>query len=521
VCENLAMTLARPLLWGVMLVSAILLAVRACIGPYYAVNSPMNAEGAFAMAALLLLICGCRVAQFTIVREDPFEIPPVWSAAAAFVVVLAAFLPTLRLPLLFDDYTHTAGASPEFWKHLLTVPSGDGSFRPIGLFSYHVDAFWAGHHPSLWRLSNLLLHLASSVMVFFLGQRMGLASWTAGFAAMLFGVHGSRMESAGWVAARFDLLAGFFVLAGLLLLFRYLDNSRVWLLIAAHAMCLLGLLSKEAAFVFPVLTTVLLWRQLSPRILGSVYLLTAMVFAYRWSLLGGRRIFRKKSGEPIILFFNATRTVKALLWRLWATLWFPINWSHEPNLPLALAVTAMLAASVWVFWKRPAIHWKALAFTLAAALPVQHLLLIGPDLSGSRVLYLPSIGFALLLAFALQSVAEPRATAVAALAIVIFHLVAFNDNLQLWTRASIASESACRQVGEVMLGTGRQATVTDLPRSMTGVFFLRNGFESCVEWNTGAPARRVHVVDPPEKPSDSDDMLLFRWDVNQGIVRVR
>jgi hypothetical protein len=209
-----------------------------------------------------------------------------------------------------------------------------------------------------------------------------------------------------------------------------------------------------------------------------------------------------------------------LFWRLWATLWFPINWSHTPSWPLALAATAMLAMCVWVFWKRPAIHWEALAFTFVAAIPVQHLLLIGPDLNGARVLYLPSIGFAILVAFALQSVPQLRVTAVAALAILVFHLAALDDNLRFWARASYASEAACRQVGDAMLKTGKEATASDLPRTLDGVFFLQNGFEACVEWNSGVPADSVHVPYTAEAPTDNGDRLLFRWDAERGMVRV-
>ena len=44
-----------------------------------------------------------------------------------------------------------------------------------------------------------------------------------------------------------------------------------------------------------------------------------------------------------------------------------------------------------------------LAFILAAGLPVEHLLLISPDLGGSRILYLGSVGWALLWAVVLDT----------------------------------------------------------------------------------------------------------------------
>ena len=58
------------------------------------------------------------------------------------------------------------------------------------------------------------------------------------------------------------------------------------------------------------------------------------------------------------------------------------------------ALTAVLVYRLGLHFSGDNLRALALAFTLAAAIPVQHLLLIGPDLNGSRVLYLPSIGFA-------------------------------------------------------------------------------------------------------------------------------
>ncbi len=296
------------------------------------------------------------------------------------------------------------------------------------------------------------------------------------------------METAGWVAGRFDLLAGLFVLAGLLALFRYHDRPSPSLLIAAHAMCLFALLSKEAAYVFPVLATLLLWQKLSARVFGSLYMLTGAVFAYRWWLLGGIGGYRTEGGEPMIFLLSATRMVKGLLWRLWATLWFPVNWTRIPAPLLAVTLAAMLAAWVWLFRKRPAIHWRALGFTLLAALPVQHLLLIGPDLNGARVLYLPSIGFAVLLAFALQSVPQPRLAAVAALAMALFHLVALEENLRIWARASYASQDTCTQVGEAIRESGHDAVVTNLPRLLDGAFETRLRSLCRMEhWSAGWP----------------------------------
>jgi hypothetical protein len=493
----------------------------------------MNAESIFALAGLLLLALRPQSAA----NAGPgaaFAVSTPACIAAIVVLIVAAFWTSLSIPLLYDDYAHLTNvlhAGSRFWTRQFTVRSGDGFFRPLGMYDYRLDRVWADHHPFLWRLGNLLPHTANCVMLFFLGRRMGLASWTAVFAALLFGLHGSRPESAGWVAGRFDLWAAFFVFAGLLLLWRYAERPRPWLLAAALAACLCGLLSKEEAFVFPILATILFWPpelfrgtlshiswpRLSWKVLGAFYALTAAVFAYRWRLLGGIGGYRAGNGEPTIFILSATHTAEALLLRLWATLWVPINWSVKPDASLALALTAMLAAVAWLFWRRPSLDVRALAFTFAAALPVQHLLLIGPDLEKSRVLYLPSVGFALLAAFALQSVfdrggVDPRAAALAGLAILVFNLAALQHNFGIWRRVAGLSRDACVEVGEAVERTGKEAVVSGLPSLHDGVYFLKNAFPQCVEWNTGVLQDRVTVENAPGGSGNGSGTMLFRWE---------
>jgi hypothetical protein len=500
---------ARRFLLGVCLMNAALVALRAWIGPYSLVVSPMNAESAFAICALLALaLPGAPSSK----AEPRAQASGAWLTVAIPILAVAAFWPVASMPLLYDDYSHAdkiSRAGPGFWKAQI-IAMQSGFFRPLGIYMYRLDSLWAGRNPFLWRADNLLLHGGNAVLLFLLARRVGLARWAAGFAALLFAWHGSRPESVAWVAARFDLLAAGFVFAGLILLFRYCDHPHPLVLCAAGAMCLCGLLSKEEAFVFPLLATALLWRRLAGKVLGGFYALTAAVFVYRWRLLGGIGGYLNETGAPTILNLSAGRTAKALLLRLWAVLWFPIDWLVEPGAWLAIATMVMLAAWVWLLYRRPTMHWPSLAFAFVAALPVQHLLLIGPDLEKSRVLYLPAAGFALLAAFAVQSIGHARMAALAAGLILAFQLAALEHNLAIWKRVSAAGRAACQQAGWAIQETGRDATVVNLPNLLDGVYFLRNGFPECVEWNTGIPQSRVHVVDRLED-SGAADRLILRW----------
>ena len=78
-----------------------------------------------------------------------------------------------------------------------------------------------GHH-----LTSVLLHAASTGLLFLALQRMTGATWRSAFVAGLFGWHPLHVESVAWAAERKDVLSGFFWMLTLLLYARYAEDSR-------------------------------------------------------------------------------------------------------------------------------------------------------------------------------------------------------------------------------------------------------------------------------------------------------
>jgi hypothetical protein len=65
-----------------------------------------------------------------------------------------------------------------------------------------------GHH-----LTNVLLHAANTLLLFFLLRRQfGIGLWNSGFVAALFAIHPLHVESVAWISERKDVLSGFFFL---------------------------------------------------------------------------------------------------------------------------------------------------------------------------------------------------------------------------------------------------------------------------------------------------------------------
>ena len=123
-------------------------------------------------------------------------------------------------------------------------PGNDtGQYRPLTVLTFLLDAL-GGIRPFRYHLTNVLLHVCCSLLAWMLCRRAGLNRFAAGFAGLLFAVHPIHSEvAAGVTFGRSDLLAGAFLLAGMLLYTHRFRSACLFALVAFFC----GLLSKESA----------------------------------------------------------------------------------------------------------------------------------------------------------------------------------------------------------------------------------------------------------------------------------
>jgi hypothetical protein len=347
--------------------------------------------------------------------------------------------------------------------------------------------------------------MLNSCLVFLLARGIGMARLPAWFASALFAVHGSRPETVVWITGRFDLLATFFVLFGLVLFLR--SDAPIYRC-ASIASMLLGLFCKESAYAFPLMLAVLvLYRPESWRkrvlTLAPYFLLTAGAFFLRWILVGGIGGYLTKQGQAQAFSLSIASVSKTLALRLWAVLFFPIDWALEPGLLLGAATLVFVAIMALALAKIRTDRGMVLVsfgLLLTAALPPLQQLLIGADLQKARLLYLPSVGFALLLA-AFASAAKPALRWAFMLAVLGFNLAALEQNLTAWERASQKTKSVCRAVAACATGPSDQITIPGLPAILNGVYFFANGLSACIDMER-----------QPNLPAPSGQPCSFRWD---------
>ncbi|HXM44227.1 MAG TPA: hypothetical protein VN924_23525 [Bryobacteraceae bacterium] len=521
-----------------MAVAAVLLAIRFLIAAPFrftlvAVNSPVNAAAATAVAFVLLALLAARnpAAANGLLR-------PAWvDLGVLAAVTAAAFLPNLKSPFVYDDYGHILQTSHATWRILVDAfrPELSGHrifFRPVGFISYWLDYQWAGANPVRWHLWSLAAHAANTCLVYLLVTRLGMRRAPALLAALLFALHGSRAETVSWSDARFDLLATFFALCVLLAVLDYCRTGRRLFYLPLTVGAALAVYTKESAFCLPLLPIALLpflpraqWRRAiaASLALGSV---CAFLFAYRWWALGGIGGYADNTGVSTVWHSRPLHSSEALFLRQWAFLFFPVNWSAPLEWWLRAAAAGFLAMLV-AFTARGAAPRNSrapllggLAFLLAAAIPVQHLLMFQPDFAGARVLYFPLAGFAIFWAALLERLDRSKLTWAMATALIAFNVVALQHNMRPWRTTPAAAIAVCRALGQELANDPRPVFVSGLPDRLHGAYFLSNGFPECVEMNSGQPAARVHVAGGSAEAIPSN-ARRFVWDPETGRLEER
>lgn len=192
------------------------------------------------------------------------------------LVVFFVFLPVLGNGFVnWDDDANFLenpgyrGLSPAHLKWMLTT-FHMGNYQPLTWLTLGLDYELWGMDGRGYHLTNLLLHLASTVLFYFfllaLLERVQLpggegggppARWPAAVGALFFGIHPLRVESVAWATERKDVLCGLFIMVTLLAYLRMEREQRRgrpaarWYLLSL-GLFVLSLLSKALGLMLPL-----------------------------------------------------------------------------------------------------------------------------------------------------------------------------------------------------------------------------------------------------------------------------
>jgi hypothetical protein len=176
------------------------------------------------------------------------------------VVGAAVFTPVLTGYWLADDFSWVGDFYRYPWGDTLRLFLADWSraisqeYRPLWAISFMIDLRLWGPSPLALHVTNLGLHLAACILVWYLAATSpGAGKLAAPLAVSFFALAPLHAEPVSWISARGHILAPIFVLAALILLRRFEQRGRRVTYLAAIGCALWAFATQEVAVALPPL----------------------------------------------------------------------------------------------------------------------------------------------------------------------------------------------------------------------------------------------------------------------------
>jgi protein O-mannosyl-transferase len=115
------------------------------------------------------------------------------------------------------------------------------------MFDKTVFGFWAGG----FHLVNVAIHIANTILLFWVLKRYSKALWASFFVAALFALHPLHVESVAWVTERKDVLSTLFWMLTMLAYLRFVEKRTVWRYTIILVFFAIGLMAKPMLVTLP------------------------------------------------------------------------------------------------------------------------------------------------------------------------------------------------------------------------------------------------------------------------------
>ena len=146
-----------------------------------------------------------------------------------------------------------------FEKDNFISKEGKGYYRPVQTISFMIDSQISSEKPYIYHFSNILYHLLTVIVLFFLLRKLGVRDNLSFFISLLFSVHPLFTDAIAWLPGRGDLLAGLFCSISFLSFIYFCSTKNKWYFFFHSAAFILALFSKEISVFLPVIIVSYYW----------------------------------------------------------------------------------------------------------------------------------------------------------------------------------------------------------------------------------------------------------------------
>lgn len=335
------------------------------------------------------------------------------------LTVLAVYSNTFTMDFVWDDFLNIKDNT--FIRSLANIPrmfttdaafgsatdiSASPYYRPLFKISLALDFFlwkeWAlGYH-----LTNTLLHMMVSALVYLFSVKVLRLPGAALIAALVFAVHPVHSEAVAWISARNELICALFMLVSLIFYIRFREKSRIGDMAISLTTFFLSLLAKEMSITLPAIILLLeiccggepLRKKI--RIPMLFCFATIPYFLLRMKVLAIADWGAFPLTERVYTSFGLiTEYLRLLIFPANLKVFYDIPmkstfFTLKVIIPFLLLIVALVATVfTWKIDRRVffSLTWVFITLTVVSGIPV----VLAPALMAERYLYIPSVGIAM------------------------------------------------------------------------------------------------------------------------------
>ncbi len=330
---------------------------------------------------------------------------------------------------VFDNDRVVSGLSPDNFIWAFQTMKAE-FWHPLTWLSYMLDTELYGVQPGAYLLTNLLLHLFNSAMVFICFRRLTGRLWESWVISLLFALHPLHVEPVAWVSGRKELLCvGFWLLA--ILAYDEYRRSPGWRRYLAVAVFFaMGLMAKPMIVTLPFLLLLLdywplcrdtghesgdlsgghrfrRWRTL---VIEKVPLfgicLAGIIIAVVAQQQGGGLV--STESFPLMSRISHVLAAYALylkksIWPGALTVFYPMPVLNSGILITTVAVLAAITVGVICLARRQRYLLTGWFWFLGTLVPVIGIVKVGEFFIADRYMYMPLTGILIMVVFSLKS----------------------------------------------------------------------------------------------------------------------
>lgn len=342
------------------------------------------------------------------------------------------------------------------------------NWHPLSWLSWMLDVELFGPEPGPLHRTNLLLHVANTVLLFWLFTRLTGAHWRSAFLAALFALHPLHVESVAWVSERKDVLSTTFWIgttwAYAVYATRPPDERRGLPYVCALTLFAAGLLAKPMLVTLPFALLLLdvwplrraTWDDWRPATLWPLvrekvpfFVLSAATSVVTVAVQNVRPLgdfgFSMRLENAVVSY---ARYLGKAVWPLPLSPFYP----YEADWPLGVTLGSLALLTVATglcVWVRRTAPWalSGWLFYLGTLVPTIGLVHVGVQSIADRYTYVPLIGIFWIVAWSVPPVTRPLArgaVVVAAVAVLAACAERTHTYAGLWRNSTTLFEHALR-----------------------------------------------------------------------------